>query len=62
MEEITLNQIEALEDTLKFQARKIYILENHLKELAKIESSFIRKGYLTSDEQLDKQLILYGRN
>lgn len=59
MEEIILEQIKTLEDTLNFQARKIHILESYLKQLAKFE-----RKKLTQEEQLDKQIILaqYGRN
>ena len=59
MEEIILEQIKTLEDTLNFQARKIHILESHLKQLAEFE-----RKKLTQEEQLDKQIILaqYGRN
>jgi hypothetical protein len=58
MEEITLQQMESLENTLKFQARKIHIFESHLKELAKIESKLIIFGSVSDEEQLDKQIIL----
>jgi len=58
MEEIILQQMESLENTLKFQARKIHIFESHLKELAKIEANFITFGSLSDEQQLDKQIIL----
>lgn len=60
MENIILEQINSLENTLNFQARKIHILENHLKLLSKFENK-----KLSEDEQFEKQIILsqyYGRN
>jgi len=58
MEEVILQQIESLELIMKHQQRKLDIATNHLKELAKIESNFITFGSLSSEEQLDKQIIL----
>lgn len=60
MENIILEQINSLENTLNFQSRKIHILENHLKLLSKFENK-----KLSEDEQFEKQIILsqyYGRN
>jgi len=58
MEEVILQQIESLELIMNHQHRKLEIAKNHLKELAKIEANFITFGSLSSEEQLDKQLIL----
>jgi hypothetical protein len=58
MEEVILQQIESLELIMKHQQRRLDIATNHLKELAKIESNFITFGSLSSEEQLDKQIIL----
>ncbi len=58
MEEVILQQIESLELIMNSQQRKLDIATNHLKELAKIESNFITFGSLSSEEQLDKQIIL----
>ena len=58
MEEVILQQIESLELIMNSQQRKIDIATNHLKELARIESNFITFGSLSSEEQLDKQIIL----
>jgi hypothetical protein len=58
MEEVILQQIESLELIMKHQQRRLEIATNHLKELAKIESNFITFGSLSSEEQLDKQIIL----
>ena len=58
MEEIILQQIESLELIMKHQQRRLDISTNHLKELAKIEANFITFGSLSSEEQLDKQIIL----
>ena len=58
MEEVILQQIESLELIMKHEQRKLYIATNHLKELAKIESNLITFGSLSSEEQLDKQIIL----
>jgi hypothetical protein len=58
MEEVILQQIESLELIMNSQQRRLDIATNHLKELAKIESNFITFGSLSSEEQLDKQLIL----
>jgi len=58
MDEITLQQLESLELILNSQQRRLDIAINHLKELARIESNFITFGSLSSEEQLDKQLIL----
>jgi hypothetical protein len=58
MEEVILQQIESLELIMNSQQRRLDIATNHLKELAKIESNFITFGSLSSEEQLDKQIIL----
>ena len=58
MEEVILQQIESLELIMKHQQRKLDIATNNLKELAKIEANFITFGSLSSEEQLDKQIIL----
>ena len=58
MDEVILQQIESLEMILNSQQRQLYIAKNHLKELAKIEANFITFGSLSSEEQLDKQIIL----
>jgi hypothetical protein len=58
MEEVILQQIESLELIMNSQQRRLDIATNHLKELAKIEANFITFGSLSSEEQLDKQLIL----
>ena len=58
MEEVILQQIESLELVMNSQQRRLDIATNHLKELAKIESNFITFGSLSSEEQLDKQIIL----
>ena len=58
MEEVILQQIESLELIMTSQQRRLDIATNHLKELAKIESNFITFGSLSSEEQLDKQIIL----
>jgi len=58
MEEVILQQIESLELIMSSQQRRLDIATNHLKELAKIESNFITFGSLSSEEQLDKQIIL----
>jgi hypothetical protein len=58
MEEVILQQIESLELIMSSQQRRLDIATNHLKELAKIEANFITFGSLSSEEQLDKQIIL----
>jgi hypothetical protein len=58
MEEVILQQIESLELIMNSQQRRLEIAINHLKELARIESNFITFGSLSSEEQLDKQIIL----
>ena len=58
MEEVILQQIESLELIMSSQQRRLEIATNHLKELAKIEANFITFGSLSSEEQLDKQIIL----
>ena len=58
MEEVILQQIESLELIMNSQQRRLDIATNHLKELARIESNFITFGSLSSEEQLDKQIIL----
>ena len=58
MEEITLQQIESLELILNSQQRRLDIAINNLKQLAKIESNFITFGSISSDEQLEKEIIL----
>ena len=58
MEEVILQQIESLELIMTSQQRRLDIATNHLKELAKIEANFITFGSLSSEEQLDKQIIL----
>lgn len=58
MEEVILQQIESLELIMNSQQRRLQIATNHLKELARIESNFITFGSLSSEEQLDKQIIL----
>jgi len=58
MEEVILQQIESLELIMNSQQRQLDIAKNHLKELAKIEANFITFGSLSSEEQLDKQIIL----
>ena len=58
MEEVILQQIESLELIMNSQQRRLEIATNHLKELARIESNFITFGSLSSEEQLDKQIIL----
>jgi hypothetical protein len=64
MEEVTLQQIESLELIINSQQIKLNIALNHLKELARINRSFIIFGKISEDEQLDKQIILaqYERN
>lgn len=58
MEEVILQQIESLELIMNSRQRQLDIAKNHLKELAKIEANFITFGSLSSEEQLDKQIIL----
>ena len=58
MDEIILQQIESLEMILNSQQRKIDIATNQLKQLARIEANFITFGSLSSDEQLEKEIIL----
>ena len=58
MEEVILQQIESLELILNSQQRRLDIATNDLKKLAKIEANFITFGLLSSDEQLEKEIIL----
>ena len=58
MEEVILQQIESLELIMNNQQRRLEIAKNHLKELARIEKKMITFGYLSDEEQLDKQIIL----
>jgi len=58
MDEITLQQIESLELILNNQQRRLDIALNHLKQLAKIESNLITFGSISSNEQLEKEIIL----
>ena len=58
MDEIILQQIESLELILNSQQRRLDIATNDLKKLAKIEANFITFGLLSSDEQLEKEIIL----
>ena len=58
MDEITLQQIESLELILNNQQRRLDITINNLKQLAKIESNLITFGSISSDEQLEKEIIL----
>jgi hypothetical protein len=58
MDEIILQQIESLEMILNSQQRRLDIALNHLKQLAKIESNLITFGSISSDEQLEKEIIL----
>lgn len=58
MDEVILQQIESLELILNNQQKRLDIAISHLKKLAKIEANFITFGSLSSDEQLEKEIIL----
>ena len=58
MDEIILQQIESLEMILNSQQRRIDIATNQLKQLARIEANLITFGSLSSEEQIDKEIIL----
>ena len=58
MEEVILQQIESLELILNSQQKRLDIALNNLKQLARIEANLITFGSLSSDEQLEKEIIL----
>ena len=58
MDEIILQQIESLELILNSQQKRLDIALNNLKQLARIEANLITFGSLSSDEQLEKEIIL----
>jgi len=56
--DLILEQIESLEMVIDNQAKKLSKAEYYLKRLAEIETNFSTFGFLSFEEQVDKQLIL----